>query len=380
MDSDSYLSFLEKAPSLDELTEHINVGTSWYILGIMLKLDQKKLESIEKNPQNDDVKATKMFGLWLSGSSAEPNRRSILEALRKRVVGEARIADEYEKNLKQMYAECHTFRPSSSEQSTIMTKKDSPAEPKDFGKHEKIKPDLNSQPEMINKEAAEIAKLKAIIKEKEKQLTGSQNSDQEGLEETGELLDLQRQTWLTSPTFEECEKAVSNLNEHCKSIVLRLSSPEIVCLLLQPILRKESIKEFHIISTPLKCDTIKQFSLLSSHNSLQWLRLTSNSVGDLEVVELVQLIKHDTTLTHLSLSENPDITSASAPSVSDLIVTNRTLIYLSLRSTNICHEGIATLMDALKYNKTLKELKVDQKHKSTCSSMSFYRRLSFCPF
>ena len=196
------------------------------------------------------------------------------------------------------------------------------------------------------------------------------------------MLDLikYQQIWLTSPTFEECQKAISDLNEHCKSIVLRLSSPEIVHLLLQPILTKGSIKEFHVISTRLKCDTIKEFSQLSSHNSLQWLRLTSNSVGDLEVVELVKLIKHNTTLTHLSLSENPEITSASARSIADLILTNHTLTYLSLRSTNICHEGIAILMGALQGNKALKELKVDQKHKNTCSSMSFYRRLSFYSF
>ena len=123
MDSDcysdsAYLSFLEKAPSLHELTEHINVGTSWFVLGIMLKVDQKKLEGIEKSLQDDIYKATKMFGLWLSGSSAEANRRNILEALRKRVVGEATIADEYEKYLKQMHAECRTF-PRSSEQSSI---------------------------------------------------------------------------------------------------------------------------------------------------------------------------------------------------------------------------------------------------------------------
>ena len=129
MDSDcysdsAYSCFLQKAPSLHELTEHINVGTSWFVLGIMLKVDQKKLEGIEKSPQNDIYKATKMFDLWLSGSSAEANRRNILEALRKRVVGEATIADEYEKYLKQMHAAgCRTFRRSSEQSSISMTRR-----------------------------------------------------------------------------------------------------------------------------------------------------------------------------------------------------------------------------------------------------------------
>ena len=157
-------------------------------------------------------------------------------------------------------------------------------------------------------------------------------------------------------------------------IVLRRSSPEVVPFLIQELLKGRTIEEFHIISTPVQYDFIKVCSDLLDHHSLRWLRFTSNSISDKEVVLLANIIMHNTTLTHLSLSENPDITTACAKSLADLIVTNRTLTYLSLRSTRINDEGIALLMTALRGNKELKELKLDTKHKEICSS---YRRLSF---
>lgn len=156
-------------------------------------------------------------------------------------------------------------------------------------------------------------------------------------------------------------------------IVLRRSSPEVVPLLIQ-LLKERTIEEFHIISTPVQYDFIKVCSDILDHHSLRWLRFTSNSISDKEVVLLANIIMHNTTLTHLSLSENPDITTACAKSLADLIVTNHTLTYLSLRSTRINDEGIELLMTALRGNKELKELKLDTKHKEICSS---YRRLSF---
>ena len=100
--SASYEDFLAATPSLKELTENIDVGTQWYILGIMLAVDQTRLNSIEDMKRDDVYKTTKMFELWLRGNS-KASRSQVLEALRKRVVGEATIAMNYEKNLRKLH-------------------------------------------------------------------------------------------------------------------------------------------------------------------------------------------------------------------------------------------------------------------------------------
>ena len=61
----SFEKFFEKKPTLDELCEHIRIGSKWYQLGIQLKLDPKKLEDIHKLPDDSTYKTAKMFELWL---------------------------------------------------------------------------------------------------------------------------------------------------------------------------------------------------------------------------------------------------------------------------------------------------------------------------
>ena len=100
----SYEDFLETAPSLKELTEYIYVGTKWYTLGIILEVDQKKLQGIEELTRDDVYKTTKMFELWLSGTSK--SRSQVLEALRKKAVGENAVAKDYENYLRKLHAEC----------------------------------------------------------------------------------------------------------------------------------------------------------------------------------------------------------------------------------------------------------------------------------
>ena len=39
---------LEEKPTISELCEHIHIGSKWYQLGIILKLDVKKLNDIHK--------------------------------------------------------------------------------------------------------------------------------------------------------------------------------------------------------------------------------------------------------------------------------------------------------------------------------------------
>ena len=91
----SFEEILVEKPTLDELCEHIRIGSKWYQLGIQLKLNAKKLEDIHKLPDDSTYKTTKMFELWLD-TKPDATRRQVIDALRKE---ELTIAHEYEQTL-----------------------------------------------------------------------------------------------------------------------------------------------------------------------------------------------------------------------------------------------------------------------------------------
>ena len=96
----SFNLFLSVAPTLPELTRHVDVGRKWYLLGILLKINARRLDSIQGN---DDVEKTlRMFNLWLE-TNPNASRESLLEALRLERLGEHRVADEYERYLREDY-------------------------------------------------------------------------------------------------------------------------------------------------------------------------------------------------------------------------------------------------------------------------------------
>ena len=98
----SYHNFLSQRPALDELIEHVDVGTKWYSFGAMLQLEDKRLDGIEKLPGHDDtMKTLKMFQHWLNTTTA--SRRQILEVLKLQVISEHTMADEYEEYLKELH-------------------------------------------------------------------------------------------------------------------------------------------------------------------------------------------------------------------------------------------------------------------------------------
>ena len=90
----SFEKLFEKKPTLDELCEHIRIGSKWYQLGIQLKLDPKKLEDIHKLPDDSTYKTAKMFQLWLD-TKPDATRRQVVDALKK-IIEEITIAHEYE--------------------------------------------------------------------------------------------------------------------------------------------------------------------------------------------------------------------------------------------------------------------------------------------
>ena len=92
----SFEKLLEEKPALDELCEHIRIGSKWYQLGIQLKLDPKKLrDDIQKLPEDSTYKTSRMFELWLD-TNPNATRRQVIDALRKEVIKEITIAHKYE--------------------------------------------------------------------------------------------------------------------------------------------------------------------------------------------------------------------------------------------------------------------------------------------
>ena len=96
----SYEEKLREKPTLDELCEHVNIGTKWYTFGVLLKLDKTKLDAIEELNRDVNVKTLKMFYLWLN---TNPNamRIEIVNTLKKEVIGEMTVAKKYEEILRE---------------------------------------------------------------------------------------------------------------------------------------------------------------------------------------------------------------------------------------------------------------------------------------
>ena len=92
--------FLNGKPTVHELYEHVRVGTNWYKLGVLLKLDIKKLNDIRSLNEDSDFKSLKMFELWLN-SKPNATRREIIVTLKKEALGENAIAERYVSALKE---------------------------------------------------------------------------------------------------------------------------------------------------------------------------------------------------------------------------------------------------------------------------------------
>ena len=94
----AFESKLEEMPDLDELIQHVRVGSNWYSLGVLLKLDKIKLNDISEMTGGSDFKASQMFQLWLR-TNPNATRRQVIDALKKEPVKEMTVADNYEKIL-----------------------------------------------------------------------------------------------------------------------------------------------------------------------------------------------------------------------------------------------------------------------------------------
>ena len=177
---------------------------------------------------------------------------------------------------------------------------------------------------------------------------------------------------LTTPSLPQCQDVISKLKENNHHTVnLSRSSSYVVQFLLPQLLKIRTITWISIYSTKVTKDNIIS-SQLSNNTTLKTLWIALRSINDDGVITLVQSLKYNKSITNLFLSNNPDITSASAQSLAELLLHNNTLEYLELWDTNIDTNGVLVLVETLKTNKGLRILLLDKQHEQTCHSLPYY--------
>ena len=178
--------------------------------------------------------------------------------------------------------------------------------------------------------------------------------------------------FLTTPSLPQCQDVISKLKENNHhTVYLYRSSSYVVQFLLPQLLKIRTITWIHIFSTKVTKDNIIS-SQLANNTTLKGLGITNGSINDDGVITLVQSLKYNKSITSLHLSYNPDITSASAQSLAELLLHNNTLEVLWLTGTNIDTNGVLVLVETLKTNKGLRRLSLDKQHEQTCHSLPYY--------
>ena len=184
-------------------------------------------------------------------------------------------------------------------------------------------------------------------------------------EETGKVKWDSWSVSLTTPSLPQCQDVISKLKENNHhEVYLRDSPSYVVQFLLPQLLKIRTITMIRIFSTKVTKDNIIS-SQLSNNTTLKTLGIAGGSINDDGVITLVQSLKYNKSITNLSLHNNPDITSASAQSLAELLLHNNTLEDLYLNSTNIDTNGVLVLVETLKTNKGLRGLILDKQHKQT---------------
>ena len=173
---------------------------------------------------------------------------------------------------------------------------------------------------------------------------------------------------LTSPSLIQWQEVVSLLTYKHTNIKIIKSSSDIVCDLLLVSIQNKKVESMEIEDTQMTQDCISSIcNLLTNNKSLLNLHLTNCSIDDKAVADITNVLQtHNSTLKGLVFFNNPRITSASAQSLSELIINNSTLIGLAVRQTSISSDGILLILQSLKINEKVK-LILDMKEKETCT-------------
>ena len=175
---------------------------------------------------------------------------------------------------------------------------------------------------------------------------------------------------LWSPSPVECKEVISKLNSNHERIVVNSSSTHsTVVLLSSSKLYTLTLKQLEIYNTPLPHDCIRYLcQLLTDNKSLQELSIWNDSISDRGVADICKVLEHNPTITLLDLYDNSLITSASAQALSHLLLNNSKLSELNLSETSLPSESLLLLLQSLSANKNMKRLRLDYRHKETCSN------------
>ena len=251
--------------------------------------------------------------------------------------------------------------------------------------------------------------------------------------------------WLISPTIEQCEEVVSRLitEQQTKGsrwcIRLRSSSPESALVIISN-LSKCALVRLDIHSTPLDSicistlsaelqttnktmislilryssltggikqisdalftnttlkllslinvtitdeDTSNLSTMLSINKTLDKLYLSSCNITDNGVRYICDGLTKNPTLTVLSISYNPQITSASTSTIAELINTTKSLTVLHLDNTSLNNDDIKSICTELIENTTIQKLLLSEQHEEYCMKLESYQvikdRLQFEP-
>lgn len=175
---------------------------------------------------------------------------------------------------------------------------------------------------------------------------------------------------LINPSSAQCKEVILELTDGHWNIRLERIQADNTQLLVKAFLQRNTVKWLSISYTPLTPEVIQ---LVNKHMlTLKRLSLLNDSIGDTEVILLIQSLKYNNTLARLSLYNNPRLTSVSATSLAELIDKNSTLTYLSVACSSLTFDGILQMLKALTTNKTLTKLELDKQHEYACSSTSCF--------
>ena len=79
-----------KKPEVAVLVAHARI-TNWYMLGVLLHLDTSKLDAIERENQNEDVRLSKMYEKWLA-TNPNATYNDVIKALENKLLEEITVA------------------------------------------------------------------------------------------------------------------------------------------------------------------------------------------------------------------------------------------------------------------------------------------------
>ena len=200
------------------------------------------------------------------------------------------------------------------------------------------------------------------------------------VQEDGEVEWNQKGVCLVKPSVGQCKEVISQLEDKHEVLILLDSSSESVQFLIPAVLKGGTITKLGISSSFLitRDDILSFSSQLSTNKSLTTLILCEGSIGDGGVIALAQSLQCNEALKNLYLNDNTGITSASAQSLADLLLTNKLLKHLYLHRTNIDTDGVLVLMESLRTNNTLKILYLDKQYEEVCFYYEHTVNIVYC--